>query len=296
LGECHGAALCGLRGYRRADAAGQDGAFPIAPRATRLRSMDSAQLSDLDFHTAKALLEWQIEFGVDETMCDAPVNRFEVKPESKKKAAAPVQPPQTQTPPIEEAPLDADIARDASARAQDINGLRTALETFDGCEFKSGAKNLVFSDGKFGARVMVIGEAPGRDDDQSGKPFTGQVGTLLDNMLKAIDLSRAENVYLTNAIPWRLPRGHDVTPEELAMLLPFLERHVALAKPDVLVLMGNLACQAVLGKSGITRLRGSWADAMGLPVMPMFHPEYLLNNPEKKRDAWADLLALKAKL
>jgi uracil-DNA glycosylase family 4 len=259
--------------------------------------MESARMTSLEYHTAKALLEWQVEFGADEAIAEEPINRFEVKPEPKK-----VVPP-TAAPAIETGPAPvaatfdgAALARDVAMSAQDVDALKAALAGFEACELKRGARNLVFADGVLGSRVMVIGEAPSRDEDREGMPFVGDTGLLLENMLKAIGMSRSENVYLTNVIPWRLPRGGDVSADDLAMMLPFLERHVALAKPDVLVLMGNIACQAVLGKRGITRMRGQWAQAMGLPVLPMFHPEYLLSNPLKKREAWADLLALKAKL
>ncbi len=253
--------------------------------------------SALDYHTAKALLEWQVEFGVDEAISETPVNRFEIKPEPKKVtpvAAAPAI--EAGIAPVAEKLDGVALAREVATRARDVAGLKVALNAFDACELKRGARNLVFADGTLGARVMVIGEAPSRDEDKGGLPFAGDTGVLLDNMLKAIELSRSKNVYLTNVLPWRLPRGGDVSETDLAMMLPFLERHVALAKPDVLVLMGNIACQAVLGKRGITRMRGEWVEAMGLPVMPMYHPEFLLNNPAKKREAWTDLLSLKAKL
>ena len=128
----------------------------------------------------------------------------------------------------------------------------------------------------------------------------GRAGQLLDRMLAAIDLGRdresAQAVYITNVLPWRPPQNRDPKPDEIAMLLPFLKRHIALAKPEILVVMGNIPCQALLGKRGITRLRGKWTDAAGLPVLPMFHPAYLLRNPSAKREAWADLLDLKARL
>lgn len=252
--------------------------------------------STIDYHTARAMLEWQVEFGVTETICDAPVNRFEIKPEPKKAVPAPTA---EIKPGIAAKPADVDgveLARLAASGAGDIDALRLALSGFEACELKRGARNLVFSDGVAGARVMVIGEAPGREEDREGRPFVGQAGQLLDKMLGAIDLSRTENVYITNVLPWRPPQNREPTPEEMAMMLPFLERHVALAKPDFLVLMGNIACQSVLGKRGISRMRGQWGEAMGLPALPMFHPAYLLRNAEKKREAWADLLDLKAKL
>jgi DNA polymerase len=148
---------------------------------------------------------------------------------------------------------------------------------------------------------MIVGEAPGRDEDRTGKPFVGQAGQLLDRMLAAIGLDRAAEdpakaVYITNVIPWRPPENREPSPEEIAMMKPYLERHIALAAPDVLVAMGNISCLALLGQRGITRLRGKWAEASGLPVLPMFHPAYLLRNPAEKRQAWADLLSLQARL
>ena len=252
--------------------------------------------SAIDYHTAKAMLEWQVEFGVTETICDAPVNRFEVTPVPKKTATAPVA---EVKPGIANKALEVDcaeLARSAAAGASDIETLRATLAGFEACELKRGARNLVFCDGTAGARVMVIGEAPGREEDRIGRPFVGPAGELLDKMLGAIDLRRTENVYITNVLPWRPPQNREPTPEEMAMMVPFLERHVVLAKPDFLVLMGNIACQAVLGKRGISRMRGQWGEAMGLPVLPMFHPAYLLRDPNKKREAWADLLDLKARL
>jgi DNA polymerase len=251
--------------------------------------------SALDYHTAKALLEWQVEFGVTETISETPVNRFEVKPEPKR-AAKPVAAVETIRP-IKRAEVDgADLARGAAAGAGDVAALRDALGAFEACELKRGARNLVFADGMFGARVMVIGDAPDREEDRIGLPFVADAGQLLDKMLGAIDLSRASSVYLTNVLPWRLPRNQEPTSDDIAMMLPFLERHVALARPDFMVLMGNIACQAVLKKRGISRLRGQWAESMGVPVLPMYHPAYLLRNADKKREAWADLLSLKAKL
>jgi DNA polymerase len=148
---------------------------------------------------------------------------------------------------------------------------------------------------------MLIGEAPGRDEDLQGKPFVGRAGQLLDRMLDAIGMGRtlpdaAASVYITNILPWRPPQNRDPTPEEIAMMLPFVARHVQLVDPDVLVLMGNISCQALLGRKGITRLRGTWAEALGKPALPMFHPAYLLRNPHAKREAWHDLLMLQARL
>lgn len=246
----------------------------------------------MDYWSARALLEWQAELGATEALCDAPVDRYalEQAPPKPKPGAAPAPPPK----PKEVDPVE--VAQKAAKAAASLPGLRDALAAFDHCDLKRGARNLVFSDGQPGARVMIIGEAPGRDEDLQGKPFVGRAGQLLDKMLEAIGLSRAESVYITNVLPWRPPQNRDPLPAEIAMLTPFLERHVALAEPDILVLMGNISCQAVLGKRGITRLRGKWDQAWNKPVIPMFHPAYLLRQPSQKRLAWADLLDLKARL
>jgi uracil-DNA glycosylase len=148
---------------------------------------------------------------------------------------------------------------------------------------------------------MIVGEAPGREEDLEGRPFVGQAGQLLDRMLAAIGLARdatetGQAVYITNVLPWRPPQNRDPEVAEIAMMRPFLERHIALARPEVLVLMGNAACEALLQRKGILRLRGQWAEAEGLPVMPMTHPAYLLRNPAAKREAWADLLAIQDRL
>lgn len=248
--------------------------------------------SALDYWSARALLEWQAELGATEALCDAPVDRYALEQAAPKPkpGAAPAPPPK----PKEVNP--AEVAQKAAKGAASLPALRDALAAFDHCDLKRGARNLVFSDGQPGARVMIIGEAPGRDEDLQGKPFVGRAGQLLDKMLEAIGLSRAESVYITNVLPWRPPQNRDPLPAEIAMLTPFLERHVALAEPDILVLMGNISCQAVLGKRGITRLRGKWDQAWNKPVIPMFHPAYLLRQPSQKRRAWADMLELKARL
>ncbi|PJE33950.1 uracil-DNA glycosylase, partial [Pseudooceanicola lipolyticus] len=193
----------------------------------------------------------------------------------------------------------ADPVAEAKAAAQaagTLDQLRAAITAYDRCELKKGARNTVFCDGVPGSRVMLIGEAPGRDEDREGRPFVGRAGQLLDRMLDAIGLSRAENVYITNVMPWRPPQNRDPKPEEMAMMTPFLQRHVELAQPEILVLMGNVSCAAVLGRRGITRLRGSWSEVWGKPVLPMFHPAYLLRQAGEKKKAWADLLDLNARL
>ena len=264
--------------------------------------------SALDHRGARALLEWYIDLGADECIQDSPVDRYtlpEVQGYAGVKAPVAAAPAAARgAPPPLPVMAKVDAVAEAAAAAgaaADLSALRAAMEAFPHCDLKRGARNLVFSDGLPGARVMIIGEAPGREEDQEGRPFVGSAGQLLDRMLAAIGLSRSAAeadaaVYITNVLPWRPPQNRDPGPEEIAMLRPFLERHVALARPDLLILMGNSSCDAVLGKRGILRLRGHWTRALGLPVMPMTHPAYLLRTPAAKREAWADLLEVRARL
>lgn len=257
--------------------------------------MDSLA-TDMDFHAAKALLEWQMELGADEPIGEEPVNRYEVPTEAPKPTAAPA--PHI----VEVQAVDpVETAAAMAAGAPDLETLAEIQSAYDLCDLKKGARNFVFADGNPAARVMIIGEAPGRDEDLEGRPFVGRAGQLLDRMLSAIGLSRTahhadEAAYITNVLPWRPPSNRDPEPAEIAMMLPFLARHVELVNPDLIVLMGNTPCSAALGKRGILRLRGNWAEAFGKPAMPMTHPAYLLRNPAAKREAWADLLDIKARL
>jgi DNA polymerase len=259
---------------------------------------------DLSYHDALAALAWQVELGADEALLDHPVDRFDL-PEPVPAAAAPklATPPITAAAPVRAAVPDVDtvaIARQLAEAAGSLDTLRAAMEGFEHCELKRGARNFVFSDGQPSARVMVVGEAPGREEDERGKPFVGAAGQLLDKMFAAIGLDRsvegANGLYITNMLPWRPPQNRDPKPEELAMMMPFVHRHIELARPEVLVLMGNHACAGLLGRRGITKMRGNWEAVQGVAAMPMFHPAYLLRTPVAKREAWADLLAIKARL
>ncbi len=265
--------------------------------------------SGIDHRAARELLEWQIELGATEAIGDAPVDRYALPdrpPEPAAARGAEARGAATGAPPpVAPVVVAADaagsvdpvaMARAAAGAATSLDELRAAIAGFDLCELKKGARNTVFADGVPGAPVMIIGEAPGRDEDRAGRPFVGRAGRLLDRMLASIGLDRAKNVYITNVLPWRPPQNRDPRPEEIAMMRPFLERHVALAGPKILVLMGNASCQAVLGRRGITRLRGRWEQAFDRPALPMFHPAFLLRKPHTKREAWADLLELKARL
>ncbi|MBB93671.1 MAG: uracil-DNA glycosylase [Rhodobacteraceae bacterium] len=250
-----------------------------------------------DIHAAQALLAWQVELGATEAICDAPVDRYGLTvPTARGQAAVAPAAPGPAAPPAIAEPDPVDMAEKAARAAGSLEALRAALEAFEWCDLKKGARTTVFSDGVPGARVMVIGEAPGRDEDREGRPFVGRAGQLLDRMLAPIGLSRAENVYIANVLPWRPPQNRDPRPDEIAMMKPFLAAHIRLAAPEVLVIMGNISCQALLGKKGITRLRGRWDQAVGKPALPTFHPAYLLRTPTAKREAWADMLALRARL
>ena len=253
---------------------------------------------ELDYYTARALLEWQVEMGVTEAICDAPVDRYGLPDKRKPPVSAKVG-EETASKPVEVDPVE--VAKAAARSADSLEDLQAAMASFPYCDLRKGARNLVFADGQPQARLMILGEAPGRDEDIEGRPFVGRAGQLLDRMFDAIGVARTSPdadaaIYITNVLPWRPPQNRDPKPEEIAMMMPFVERHIALVDPDVLVCMGNIACQAVLGRRGITRLRGQWTTAFGKPVLPMFHPAYLLRSPIKKRETWEDLLALKHRL
>lgn len=249
----------------------------------------------LTYEAALALLAWQVELGVSDAVSDEPLDRYALG--RREKTAPAASGPAAQGIPAEAAEADPVAeARAAAGAAQDVEGLRAALAAFELCELKKGARNTVFADGMPGARVMIVGDAPGRDEDREGRPFAGPAGQLLDRMLAAIGLDRASGVYLTCVVPWRPTRDREPTADEIAMLRPFLERHVALAAPDLLVAMGNSACLGLIGRRGISRLRGRWDEALGLPVLPMLDPAQLLRAPAAKREAWSDLLELKLRL
>ena len=245
-------------------------------------------MSDLD------LLIWQVELGADEAMGDVPLNRFEEVQKTPAQAVDPVVVPQTGT--------DDRGASAIAGAAATLEDLHRAIAAFEGCALKQGARNTVFADGNPAAPLMIVGEAPGRDEDIQGKPFVGRSGALLDQILTAIGLDRHADAaeaaaYITNVLPWRPPQNRDPATDEMVMLKAFLERHIALAAPKVLITMGNAATKTLLEtETGITRMRGKWAEYRGIPVMPTFHPAALLRNPAQKREVWADMLAVKAKL
>ena len=248
--------------------------------------------------------------GADEAIGAERVNRFspvpavEVPPPSlpPRPQAAPATaaaPPKVLTESLSEA---AQSARRLAAAAETVAALAALVAGFDGCGLKRTATNTVFADGNPAAPVMVIGEGPGADEDRIGRPFVGRAGQLLDRMLAAIQLDR-ESVHITNVVYWRPPGNRTPSTAEIAACHPFVLRHVALVHPKILVLAGGTAAGALLpGGQGITRLRGRWFDleipglAAPVPTLPMFHPSFLLRSPERKREAWRDLLALRARL
>ncbi|HUS97262.1 MAG TPA: uracil-DNA glycosylase, partial [Hyphomicrobiaceae bacterium] len=191
-------------------------------------------------------------------------------------------------------------ARAAAASANSLADLRDRLEAFEGCGLKATAKNLCLFRGSEAARVMIIGEAPGRDEDQDGRPFVGRAGQLLDKMLAAIGLGEPD-VHITNVVYWRPPGNRTPTPLEVEVCRPFLDRQIELVRPDVVLSLGGPAAKALLDtSSGIMKVRGKWQDieASGrqIKIMPTLHPAYLLRTPAAKRLAWRDLLAVKAVL
>lgn len=243
--------------------------------------------SPLTYAGALAALRWQVEMGVSDAIGDAPLDRYALAP------PAPVPAPAA----IPAAPAAPAAAPAAAATLPELAQMMEALPS----ALKPAARRFVFADGRPEARVMIVGEAPGRDEDREGRPFVGRAGQMLDRMLAAIGLARdhpdpGHAVYIANVLPWRPPANRTPAPDEIALFLPFLARHIALAEPELLLLMGNTPCQALLGQAGITRLRGHWREVQGIPALPSFHPAYLLRNPAAKRESWADLLALAARL
>jgi uracil-DNA glycosylase len=264
------------------------------------QAMPTPQAARLDQAAALALLRWQIEMGADEAIDAVALDRLApAPPPPPRPAAVSVAPPNSFAESLAEA---AQSARALAAGAETIEALAALVHEFDDCPLKRTATNTVFVDGNTEARLMIVGEAPGADEDRIGKPFVGRAGQLLDRMLAAIGLDRT-GVQITNVIYWRPPGNRKPNSAEIATCLPFVLRHIALARPKVLVLAGGTAASTLLPLTeGITRLRGRWFDLAvpGLdapvPTLPMFHPAFLLRSPERKRDAWRDLLALKARL
>lgn len=252
-----------------------------------------------DWEAALAALVWQVEAGADEPVGETPVNRYDLGIEAPKPATA--KPSSTASEPSRAEVDPVAVATEAAGQAGSLEALREAIGAFDLCDLKKGARNTVFADGNPKARVLILGEAPGADEDREGRPFVGRAGQLLDRMFAAIGLSRTSTdaqsaLYITNVLPWRPPGNRDPEPAEIAMMLPFVKRHIALVDPQVIVVVGNTPLFALTGSKGILRARGNWSEALGKPLLPMTHPAYLLRTPSAKREAWADLLSLQARL
>lgn len=250
------------------------------------------------------LLRWYAEAGVDEAMGESPINRilsFEKSGAAAAKAVIlPLAPPPV---PVIGAIEALGEARVLAASAKTVAELRCALESFQGLSLRRTAANMVFADGAPTAKVMLVGEAPDADEDRTGRPFAGVNGQLLDKMLAAIGLVREENVYITNVVNWHPPGNRPPSEAEVGLSLPFVQRHIELINPAVLVYVGGGAAKALLKtKQSITSLRGKWMDYSSeflprpIPSLAIFHPSYLLASPAQKGLAWADLLMLKAKL
>jgi DNA polymerase len=277
----------------------------------------------LDRDAAFALLDFFVEAGVDCALDEAPHDRFaegiaraqasaQARPAAEPRPApseprglpeiepfgrrpdAPRPVPKAATVAPEEAAV---AARELARTAKTLDELKALVAAFEGCALKVSAKSLAFADGNPAGRVMLVGEAPGAEEDRSGKPFVGRAGQLLDRMLGAIGLDRSQ-VYIANIVPWRPPGNRTPTPQEIAICLPFVTRQIELADPDVLVCLGGPSTQTLLGtKEGILRTRGRWfpyaTGTREIRALACLHPAYLLRQPLQKRLAWRDLLALK---
>ena len=236
-------------------------------------------------------------------MMSAPATSFsQPKTAFSQPKTAPLRPPLSPSRPADPiAALSADAvahsAREAAAAAQNLDELRAALDAFEGCSLKRTASRLVFADGNPQARLMLVGEAPGAEEDRQGLPFVGRAGQLLDRMLASIGLDRTK-VYIANVVPWRPPGNRTPTPQETAACLPFMERQIALVDPAIIVCLGGSAAQTLLRlKDGIMRSRGKWYDyaidrggeERHVRAFATLHPAYLLRSPAQKRLAWRDL-------
>ena len=269
--------------------------------------------------TVQQLLAFYLEAGVDCALAEEPVNRLS-DPDAAPGSAgpnpmasglretSPAWPIKPAPPTTTAAVLDTGTApeaaiasaREAARTAPSLDVLRSMLENFDGCALKSTATRLVFADGNPQARVMFVGEAPGREEDIEGLPFVGRSGKLLDRMIAAIGLDRGK-VYIANVIPWRPPGNRTPTPQETQICLPFIQRQIELVDPDILVTLGNPSTQTLLStREGIMKTRGRWFDydtgTRVIRAIATFHPAYLLRSPSYKRMSWQDLRAIAKQL
>jgi DNA polymerase len=293
--------------------------------------MDMTSESDLAVQPAEiiALLRWYQDAGIDEAIGDDPGalgRRRSGAGMASALAAVPVTPqpqpsvqpatfqptsfqPASSPPPraVGTAVLPGSDAATGDARriaggCNTLEELAAALAAFDGCGLKATATQMVFADGNPEADIMIVGEAPGAEEDRLGKPFVGQSGKLLDRMLAAIGLDRT-TVYISNIVNWRPPGNRQPNAAEIAISLPFIERHVALKKPKILLCAGGTSAAALLAtREGITRIHGRWYDRSfpdlpaPVPTMPVYHPAFILRQPGMKRDVWRDLLVLRHRM
>ena len=261
--------------------------------------------------TPESILRWYLDAGVDETIGEMANNRLAAPsvataapvPRSAPAVASQPAPSRATAPPPSPVPSQAGAtAAHLAMGCRSLDELRAAIETYDGCALRRTCQRTVFADGNPAARVMLVGEAPGADEDRVGLPFVGASGRLLDRMLASIGLDR-QSAYITNVVPWRPPGNRKPEPTEIELCLPFVERHIELIDPAVLVLLGGAAAAALLGRTeGISKLRGRWMDyaspglARPVPALATFHPAYLLRTPLHKREAWRDLVAVRKRL
>lgn len=264
-----------------------------------------------DWQAAQAALAWQLDMGVDEAMGDAPQSAYDLpdkaewqRPAAQLAARAPVVQNLAASKPVSSGNLPPSAGLDAAqsaAACKNLEELHAAIQQFDHLELKKGARNFVFGAGNPRADILILGDAPSREDERDAIPFSGMAGQLLDRMFAAIGYSQHDPnpsaaLYLTCALPWRTPQDRSPNADEIDIFRPFVQRHIDLVAPSVIVLMGTAALQMAQQATGIARARGTWGTAFGVDVMPMFPPAYVLANPAAKRDAWADLLAIKARL
>ncbi|MCW9032951.1 MAG: uracil-DNA glycosylase [Rhodospirillales bacterium] len=255
------------------------------------------------------ILRWYLDAGVDETIGETPLNRYVAPGKVETKA---VRTPHVPAPPPRQSQAQKNIQSNSEIVAQacemaresaTVEQLKKAVESFNGCPLKTTATNTVFADGNPEARIMFIGEAPGADEDREGLPFVGVSGKLLDKMLASIGLDRQKNAYISNIVFWRPPGNRNPTSTEISACLPFVERHIELVDPEILVLLGGPSAKTMLGRAeGITKLRGKWFEyetpkmSRPVPTRALFHPAYLLRSPGQKQLAWRDLLEIKQRL
>ncbi|WP_425410898.1 uracil-DNA glycosylase [Hyphococcus sp.] len=259
---------------------------------------------------AHAVLRWYAEMGVDEAVAPSPSDFYSwtgvaAVTAPKLQTVKTKEPPGRQPPAPSSTTVSTDeaikTAERLAAACDTFEALNEAVRSFDGCPLKAGAKNTVFTDGVPGADLLVIGEAPGRDEDRAGKPFVGRAGQLLDKMLAAIDRSRDANTLISNVIFWRPPANRTPAAMETALCRPFVDRLIEITEPKAVMIAGGAPLQALLGVTGIMRARGVWRDietagGARIPALPVFHPAFLLRQPANKRLAWADLQNLARRL